>query len=166
MIKIRAVLFAFALLVWLLLSGSLDLEHWIIGVLVGILISWLTADIFEKAPTRIFANPSRFLWFIYYLLLFAWECVKANLESAYIVLHPDLPIKPGIVKVRTLLRSDAALTLLANSLTLKPGTMTVDIDKEKGFLYIHWANVKAQGIDEATRYIVEKFERVLKRIFE
>ncbi len=79
--------------------------------------------------------------------------------------HPDLPIHPGIVKVKTTLRSEVGLTFLANSLTLKPGTMTVDIDKEKGFLYVHWADVKSQDIEKATDLIVRKFERVLMRIF-
>lgn len=108
----------------------------------------------------------RIFWFICYVPLFLWESLKANIDGAYRVIHPDLPINPGIVKVKTMLKSDVGLTFLANSLTLKPGTMTVDIDKENGFLYIHWANVKSQDIDRATELIVRRFERVLKRIFE
>lgn len=113
----------------------------------------------------ILKNISRPLWFLFYLVVFIWECVKANIEGAYRVAHPDLPIKPGIVKVRTTLRSDMGLAFLANSLTLKPGTMTVDIDKQAGFLYVHWAYVKSQDISRATELIVLRFERILKRIF-
>ncbi|MDD5594978.1 MAG: Na+/H+ antiporter subunit E [Candidatus Omnitrophica bacterium] len=162
--KIKIIIFILAFFTWLLLSWSVDPEHLIIGVLVGILICLVTSDIFLNPP-RIFKNPSRYLWFIYYLLLFTWECIKANLDGAYRVAHPDLPIHPGIVKVKTTLKSDVGLTFLANSLTLKPGTMTVDIDKEKGFLYVHWADVKSQDIEKATDLIVRKFERVLMRIF-
>jgi multicomponent Na+:H+ antiporter subunit E len=95
-----------------------------------------------------------------------WECIKANIDVAYRVVHPDLPIKPGIVKIKTNLKSDVALTFLANSITLTPGTMCVDIDKEKGILYIHWIYVRDDRLEEATSLIAGKFEKILKRIFE
>ncbi len=90
----------------------------------------------------------------------------ANIDVAYRVLHPNLPIKPGIVKVKTNLKTDTALTFLANSITLTPGTMSVDIDKDNGFLYIHWINVKDKDVEAATKMIVEKFEKILAKIFE
>jgi multicomponent Na+:H+ antiporter subunit E len=55
--------------------------------------------------------------------------------------------------------------MLANSITLTPGTMTVDMTDD-GYLYVHWINVKSDDIEEATRHIVSKFEGVLRRIFE
>ena len=134
-------------------------------LVVGLITAWLTADMFP-ASTDIFKRSSRYLWFLYYVPLFIWECVKANIDGAFRVIHPDLPIKPGIVKVKTELKSDIALTFLANTLTLKPGTMTVDIDKENGFLYVHWANVESQDIGKATELIAGKFERILKKVFE
>ncbi|MBU3958792.1 MAG: Na+/H+ antiporter subunit E, partial [Candidatus Omnitrophica bacterium] len=67
---------------------------------------------------------------------------------------------------KTTLKSDTGLTFLANSITLTPGTMTVDIDPEHGFLYIHWIDVKDKDMQKATQIIVQRFERVLKRIFE
>ena len=109
---------------------------------------------------------SRYLWFLYYIPLFVWECIKANIDSAYRLIHPDLPIRPGIVKVRTTLKSKVGLTILVNSITLMPGTMTVDCDEDNNLLYVHWADVKSTDIDKATELIVLKFERVLKRIFE
>lgn len=90
----------------------------------------------------------------------------ANIDVAYRVLHPNLPINPGIVKVKTKLKSDVGLTFLANTITLTPGTMTVDVDKEKGLLYIHWINVKGKDVEAATKQIVEKFEHTLIKIFE
>ena len=81
-------------------------------------------------------------------------------------MHPRLPINPGIVKVKVELKTDTALTFLANSITLTPGTMSVDIDKENGILYIHWINVKTKDIESATRIIVERFEKILKKIFD
>jgi len=162
--KTKIVLFILAYLVWTLLTWSIDAEHIMIGALIGVLVSLLTCNIFTNEP-RVLKDPARYLWFLYYILVFIWECIKANLDGAYRVIHPDLPINPGIVKVKTTLKSDVGLTFLANSLTLKPGTMTVDIDKENGFLYVHWVDVKSQDIERATALVVAKFERILKRIF-
>ena len=85
---------------------------------------------------------------------------------AYRVIHPKLPINPGIVKVKTTLKTDTALTFLANSITLTPGTLSVDIDKDNGILYIHWIDVKAKDVEGATKIIVERFEKILKKIFD
>lgn len=111
-------------------------------------------------------SATRYLWFLYYIPLFIRECIKANIDVAYRVTHPGLPINPGIVKVKTTLKSDTGLTFLANSITLTPGTMSVDIDREHGVLYIHWIDVKDKDIQKATEIIVHIFENILKRIFE
>jgi multicomponent Na+:H+ antiporter subunit E len=150
---------------WVLLNWSLDLASLVIAIIAALAVSFISADLFE-GKTIIFKNAGRYFWFFYYIPLLIWESIKANIDSAYLLAHPDLPIYPGIVKVKTVLRSDTALTFLANSITLKPGTMTVDIDKEAGFLYVHWMDVKTQDVEKATQLIVGKFERILKRIFE
>lgn len=165
MMKMRIILFILAFLVWILLAWSVDPEHIFLGILIAGLVSLLTADLFIPAP-RIFQRPGRYLWFIYYLLVFLWECIKANIDGVLRVIHPDLPINPGIVKVKTSLKSEAGLTFLANSLTLTPGTMTVDIDAQNSFLYIHWLDVKTQDVQQASELIVRKFERILLRIFQ
>ena len=163
--KSRIILFLLALLIWLFLTWPPDYQHLIIGILVCGFVSFMTGDMFVKRP-HVFKHVSRYLWFLYYIPLFIWECIKANIDVAYRVSHPDLPINPGIVKVKTLLKSDTALTFLANSITLTPGTMSVDIDRENGFLYIHWIDVKDKDIQKATEIIVKTFEDVLRRIFE
>ena len=70
------------------------------------------------------------------------------------------------MKIRTSLKSDTGLTFLANSITLTPGTMTVDIDRDRGILYIHWINVRHMDIERATQDIAGKFEPILRRVFE
>lgn len=167
MIARKIILFILGFFTWIFLTWSIDLQHIIFGIFVGAFVSFLTSDIFQYAmPLLNFKNAGRYLWVFYYIVVFVWECVKANIDGAYRVIHPDLPINPGIVRVRTTLRSDTGVTFLANSLTLKPGTMTVDVDKGNGFLYIHWVDVKTQDIDKATELIVGKFERILKHIFD
>jgi multicomponent Na+:H+ antiporter subunit E len=161
----QIILFILAFLVWTLLTWPLDLEHLVVGILVSGLAAFLTGDMFVKRP-HLFRHAGRYFWFLYYIPVFIWECLKANIDVAYRVAHPKLPINPGIVKVKTTLKSETGLTFLANSITLTPGTMSVDIDPAEGFLYIHWIDVKDKDIEKATKIIVEKFERILKKIFE
>jgi len=132
---------------------------------VAAFVSFLTGNLFEREPHHL-GNISRYLWFGYYVPMFLWECFKANIDVALRVINPKLPINPGIVKVKTTLKSATGLTFLANSITLTPGTFCIDIKPEEGILYIHWIDVKSEDTEKATQLIVNKFERVLKKIFE
>jgi multicomponent Na+:H+ antiporter subunit E len=164
-VKSRIVLFFVVFAVWLLLSCGFDWPHLAVGAVVALGVALLTGDMFITRP-HMLKNPARYFWFALYVPMFVWECLKANLDVAFRVIHPGLPIRPGIVKVNTRLKSDTGLTFLANSITLTPGTLAVDIDKDKGVLYIHWINVKDTGSEKATQMIVAKFERILEKIFE
>jgi len=108
--------------------------------------------------------PRRILYAILYIPIFFYACLKANLDVAYRVIHPKMPIKPGIVAIRTSLKSDVGKLLLANSITLTPGTLTVDVSGE--YLFIHWINVKSTDVEEASRLIAGRFEKYLKVIAE
>lgn len=163
--KSRIILFLLGFLVWIGLSWPPDSQHIAVGIIVAIFIAYLTGDMFVNRP-HIFKHPSRYFWFLYFLPIFLWECFKANIDVAYRVMHPFVPIRPGIVKVKTKLKTDTALTFLANAITLTPGTLSIDVDKEKGFIYVHWLYVEHQDIDKATEVIVKKFEKILGRIFE
>ena len=77
-----------------------------------------------------------------------------------------MPIIPGIVRLKTELKSDTGLTFLANSITLTPGTLTVDINKDDGILYIHWINVVGTDPETTFAEIGSRFEPMLKKIFE
>jgi len=163
--KSKLVLFIVGFIVWSFLIWPLDFQHLIAGVIVAAFVAFVTGDLFSRRPNH-FGHVTRYLWFCYYVPMFLWECLKANIDVALRVLNPRLPINPGIVKVKTTLKSDTGLTFLANSITLTPGTLCVDIDAEKGVLYIHWIDVKTQDAEKATRMIVENFEKILKKIFE
>lgn len=162
----RIVLFIMWLAAWVLLSWPMEPQDLIIGIVVSLFVVFMTEELFSKKPA-LFKRPARYLWFIYYLIVFLWECIKANLDVAYRVIHPDLPIRPGTIKVKTTLKSDVGLTFLANSITLTPGTTTVDIDKERGYIYVHWLHV-SEGYDKGKMKLasVGKFENILKRIYE
>ena len=158
-------------IVWFLLvwpfdpvTGALDLQSTVIGLVVAIFVGLLLGD---KIPAKLGLGTvfKRIFWLLVYIPMFLWYVIAANLDVVYRVVHPDMPIRPGIVKVKTSLRNAAGRTMLANSITLTPGTLTVDITDD-GYLYIHWINVKSDDIEEATRHIVARFESVLRRIFE
>ncbi|MFH1092774.1 MAG: Na+/H+ antiporter subunit E [Candidatus Omnitrophota bacterium] len=164
--KSKLVLFLVAFFVWLLLNWMPDIQHFISGIFVAGLVAALIGDLFITR-TYCLRHPLRYWYFIFYFLpVFVWECIKANFDVAYRVLHPKLPINPGIIKVKTDLKSDMALTFLANSITLTPGTLTVDIDTDNGILYVHWINVTATDTEGATKVIASRFEKILKKIFD
>lgn len=154
------------LLVWPFdpVDGTLDLQSIIAGVIVAVLVGLYFGDKIDRKLqlTNVF---KRIFWIIVYIPVFFWYVVVANLDVVYRVIHPDMPIHPGIVKVKTTLKNPAGRTMLANSITLTPGTLTVDIGDDD-YLYIHWINVKSDDIEEATRDIVARFETFLRRIFE
>jgi len=163
--KSKLALFIIGFVVWSFLTWPPDMQHLIAGLIVSAFVAFITGDLFSRRPHH-FGHLTRYLWFCCYVPMFLWECLKANIDVALRVLNPRLPINPGIVKVKTVLKSDTGLTFLANSITLTPGTLCVDIDAEKGVLYIHWINVEAQDTVKATELIVAKFEKILKKIFE
>jgi multicomponent Na+:H+ antiporter subunit E len=157
-------------IVWLLLTCPYSTDKGWDGqiVILGLGVAFLVAVIFKEAYTSTvfkFYSPRRWFWFIVYIPVFFYYCIKANLDVLYRVVHPEMPIKPGIVKIKTNLRSPSALTALANSITLTPGTMSVDIT-EDGYLYIHWIYVRSTETEAATRIIAQRFETFIRRIFE
>jgi multicomponent Na+:H+ antiporter subunit E len=163
----KFLLFVAAYLVWCLFTWPPDAAHLTAGLAVAALVAWLMGDLVLQRPHLVW-HPRRYFYFIFqYIPVFLWEVLKANLDVAYRAIHPRLLINPGIVKVRTTLRSDIACTLLANSITLTPGTMSVDIDQENAVLYVHWIDVRSpRDVEAATQIIVDRFERILRKIFE
>ncbi len=159
----KVAFFLLLLATWLLLTWSLDPQDVFVGIAFSLVLAAALGRIYPKSPDRL-VHPRRWLWFLLYIPYFIYYCIRANLDVAYRVLHPHVPIRPGIVKVRTSLQSDLAKTFLANSITLTPGTLTVDIVGQD--FYVHWINITSDDPAEHTRQIVQRFEGMLKEIFE
>ena len=152
------------LLAWPFANGQIDRQI----VIAGLIVSAIVAVLFRGLPPeqqRVLLSPVRIFWLLVYIPVFFYYVIKANLDVVYRAVHPKMPINPGIVKIKTKLKTDAGITALANSITLTPGTLTVDLTDD-GFLYIHWINVKSTDIEQATAFIAGKFEFFLARIFE
>jgi multicomponent Na+:H+ antiporter subunit E len=160
----RLVYFILAFVIWMLLTWQIDVQMIIAGLIASLIVAFLFHEILPK-EYRVFISPVRVFWFLVYLPVFFYYVLKANLDVVYRALHPKMPIKPGIVKIKTILKTEAGITALANSITLTPGTLSVDLTDD-GFLYIHWINVKSDDIEQASNLIARRFEWFLKRIFE
>lgn len=164
--KNTVVMFAVAYVVWLVLTWPPGLADGAVGVPVAALVAYLTGDLFVQRP-HLAGQGGRYVHLIvHYIPVLAWECFKANIDVALRVLNPALPIRPAIVKAPVTLKTDPGLTFLANSITLTPGTLTVDVDKEAGLMYVHCIAVPEEDRESLTQRIVGRFEPILKRVFE
>jgi len=156
------VLFLICLGLWLLVTFDFSSANIIVGAVAALLTAIIFGHTFLSAGK--FFQPQRYFWIIVYLFVFVWECIKANFDVAYRVLSPKMPIKPGIVKVKSSLKTNIGKTFLANSITMTPGTITVDVVDE--YFYIHWIYVSGKNPEEYAHKILERFEKYIKRIFE
>ena len=157
------VLFIVLFLAWLLFAFSTSIDTLLAGAFFAAVSAGLLGSYFVTSFSKLL-QPKRYLWAVLYLFVFLWECVKANFDVAYRVLDPKLPIKPGIVKVKLNVKTDMARTMLANSITMTPGTITVDIIDDN--IFIHWIYVSSTDPERYTRKICGRFEKYIRRIFE
>jgi len=163
--KVKSFLYllVLSLLVWLALTSTFELQELLIGIGLCVVLALLLNGYYLKLGLPPF-TIKRLAFFLVYLAVLGWEIAKANLDVAYRVVHPRMPIKPGVVMIKTGLKSDIAKMILANSITLTPGTFTLDVGGDR--LLIHWINVKTTDTEEATQVIAERFEKYLRRIFQ
>jgi len=157
-----AIMFATLLLFWLMLQGSLGLDV----IFVGIVVSGAITLLYPRGLsffTEFRATPEAFKAGFYYYGYFFKELILSNIKLASVVLSPSLPINPGIVKVRTTLKSKMGRLMLANSITLTPGTLTVELEGE--WIYVHWVIMESDDIEAATKTIVSGFESYLEVMY-
>jgi multicomponent Na+:H+ antiporter subunit E len=147
---------------WLMLSGSLASDVLLFGALFSLIISLMFAGS-HKIFKDIKLNPKSFIYFILYIFVLTWEIFKSNLDVARRVISPTIPINPGVVKIKTDLKTPIARLILANSITLTPGTLTVSIDGDT--LLIHWIDVKSKDLEKTTKKIASSFEKYLEVIY-
>lgn len=156
-------LFLILLIVWVALTLSLEKAELITGVIVSFILSFSLSRSFHIIGFPFVTIKKIFFLFVYIIILLK-EIIIANIDVAYRVIHPKIPIKPGIVIIKTGLKQDLAKMILANSITLTPGTFTLDIQDD--LLLVHWINVKTENTDEATDIIGKRFEKYLRIIFK
>jgi multicomponent Na+:H+ antiporter subunit E len=143
-----------AYVVYLLLTiGSGTVFLWsraelIIGAVFAIVVGALLGNRFISKDLRML-NPVRWLTFLVYLFPFFFAMAKANVDVAYRVITGR--INPAIVKINPELKNDLSVTILANSITLTPGTLSVDVDQKTNELYVHWINIDTEVLKDMPR---------------
>lgn len=139
----------------------------IFGIILSAIVGIISRKIFVKKSFRM-ANPVRWFTFIAYVIgPFFVGMAKANVDVAYRVITGK--INPGIVKISPNLKTDLGITMLANSITLTPGTLSVDIDEDKNDLYIHWINVKEEALKKKPvdcKSVCGNFPKWIRRVTE
>jgi multicomponent Na+:H+ antiporter subunit E len=154
---------------WIIMTWSFAAEELIGGAVVSLAVALFSARFFIHKDAFYLFNPKRFFTLIFYcLVIFVKELWKANVDVAKRALSPKLPINPGIVKVPVEMESEYGLAMLANSITLTPGTITMDIVEENGknYYYIHWIDVAVQDGKEAGEAIKGTLEKWIRRVFK
>ncbi len=139
------------MLIWAFLRSSYTLVDFCIGYLLGAVL----LAIFQHRLGSPFYL--RKVWSVCKLFcIFLRELVKANFQVFFIILHPQLNIKPGIIKMEIFIRSPLGISLLANMITLTPGTLTMEISPDNRYLFIHVLNIN--NGEEIKRNIRKNFE--------
>ncbi|MFW6142362.1 MAG: Na+/H+ antiporter subunit E [Candidatus Saliniplasma sp.] len=158
------------LIFWLIVSGEVTWQTVLVGGSVAILVALvmyenLTNDL--RIEGNVFKKIIYLLFFQIpqYVFIMMFQLIESNMKVAKHALFMD--INPGIIRIQTDLRSDTGTTLLANSITLTPGTLTIDTKKslDKTFLYVHWIDMETMDIKKAGNEIKGDVERWLKKIF-
>lgn len=161
-IKNQLAIFFVLMFIWILINNSFKPDIIIIGVILSLGLAFVFGRKLHVLDEFKF-TPVAFYYSLVYLVVFLSDLVISNLKIAKIVLTPSLPINPGIVKTRTTLKSKMGRMILTNSITLTPGTLTVDIIDD--IIYVHVVDVCCEDIDKATDAIIKKFEKILVKIY-
>ncbi|WP_456396175.1 Na+/H+ antiporter subunit E [Thermococcus sp.] len=155
---------------WLIVSGSTAPGNLLIGAITTLIISSFMRDMLTK---DIRPKGSVLQKALYFLLIYApqlaiimmFRILESSVKVARNVIFMD--INPGIVKIETDLNSDTGIAVLANSITLTPGTLTLDVKRKLGetYLYVHWIDVETLNREDAGEKIKGDIEEWLKKIF-
>lgn len=146
------------LLLWIVLNGRVTLEIVLLGCVLSAAFYWFT----HKYLDRTLADDRKWLRrapkMLKYLVILVFEIFKANFDVIRLILSPSLEIEPQLIDIRTDLKTDPKRALLANSITLTPGTITVRL--KSGYLQVHCLDRSlAEGIaDSSFVHILREME--------
>ncbi len=147
----------FLTFVWVALTGDFSFENYVFGFFLSFHILWLITS--GRSKSKYFIIVPKL---ILLLVFFLYELVKANLEVAYEVITPKLNMTPGIIMVPLDVQSNMGITLLANMISLTPGTLSIDVSNDRKVLFVHAMYIKDR--DQFIHSIKNGFERRILEI--
>lgn len=148
------------LIVWLMLNVSFSLGQIILGSVLAIIIPLLCAPL--QVPQPRLKRPLRA---IQYAFMVAGDIIVANVQVAILVVGPMRRINPGFVAVPIDLKENLPITILANTVTMTPGTVSAELSKDKNWLYVHVLNMP-ENEQDIISLIKDRYESAIKEIFQ
>ena len=145
-------------LLWMAVTGAFNLPNFLFGFALGAVGLLL---IREQVGARGYLGRARRIASL--VALFLVELMKSALRVAWIAVQPRMPLRPGIIAYPLRVDRDFEITLLANLITLTPGTLSIDVSADRRFLYIHPIDVPDP--DALRRDIASGFERRILEAF-
>ena len=144
-------------IIWVALTGSFAYLKFLFGFLVSFFVMWIISD--DSADRKYFTIAFKIIGFFFYFL---YEFFKATIQVAIEVMTRKFQMKPGIIKMPLDAKTDLEITILANMISLTPGTLVLDVSEDKKVMYIHgmYMDDKEKFIQE----IKEAFEKPLLNI--
>lgn len=157
MIKNQFLLNILLAIAWILLTGEVTAENFIEGLIIGYIILWVSKA--ALGGTKYFKKIPKAIGFFFY---FVKELIIANLKVAYDIITPKDYMQPGIVAVPLDAQTDMEITLLANLITLTPGSLSLDVSKDKKILYVH--SIYVEDLDEFRENLKQGLEKKLLEV--
>lgn len=151
---------------YIVYTGSARLYDIVTGFIVALVIGGVFASTLIEDWQKSLDIRRAFTLIRYMIRYFLLDEVKAHIEVIKLGLSPKMPIKPGIVRVPLKSKNEYAITLVSLSITNTPGTVVIDVDKDKGVLYVNWIYVKSIESDECYEHIAKDFDAYAKKIFD
>jgi multicomponent K+:H+ antiporter subunit E len=149
----------FLWLVWLLLNNTVDPGHLLLGAMLALALPLFTSRFWPDRPH--IRKPLKLLR--YFAVLF-WDIILANLTVARLILGPTARLRPAFILLPLELRNEYAIVVLANTISLTPGTVSSDLNPDRRTLLIHALDV--ENPEETIARIKQRYERPLQEIFE
>ena len=145
-------------LIWMSLTGTFTLRNFAVGFVLSSIAIWLLGS---RSDVAFVVYLGRLWQFLRFNAFFIWELVMANLRVAWEVLTPKHHMRPAIVAIPLDAESDLQITILANFITLTPGTLSLDVSPDRKTLYVH-----AMYVDDVDQFRREIKEHLEKRVIE
>lgn len=162
----RYLIYSIALgLIWCFVHGTINATNFLVGLVLGPFVIYPFRELYDFTRKKSYANTiEKIPHQLKFLAVLLIEIIKANIIVAKIVLSPKMDIKPGIVAVPIRTETDTGITAIANTITLTPGTLTIDVSDDRKVLYVHAIDASdPQGVrqsirDDLEKYVLEAFE--------
>ncbi|MCB9993411.1 MAG: Na+/H+ antiporter subunit E [Hyphomicrobiaceae bacterium] len=148
-------------LVWVSITGSFSAPNLVMGWIISLIAMWVVRN--QMTTPVLITRMRRIIGLIY---LFLYELLMSALRVASLVLTPNVNthLKPGIIAFPVSAKSDVEITLLANLITLTPGTLSVDVAEDRSVIYVHCISVDDK--QKVIRDIADGFEAKIIEVFE